>query len=209
MTMRYALRRLLRTPLFTSVAVVTLALGIGATSAIFSVVRAVLIEPLPYVHPEALVDVTHRAPGANFPDAGSAPFLYFTYRDRSASFDGIGLFSWVRHVVTGLGAPEDATALNVTADVLPMVGVRPAIGRWFSPADDEPASDPTMLISDGWWRARLGGDPAAVGRRVVVDGVSREVIGVMPASFRFIDRDASLILPLQLDRAAAILGQFD
>ena len=127
--LRYAARRLRRNPGFTTVCVLTLALGIGANSAIFSVINGVLLKPLPYLHPDELIDLNHTAPGVNFPDADPAPFLYFTYREQGRSFQSLGLYHWDSRTVTGLTEPEDAQCLSVTAEVLPMLGVQPALGR--------------------------------------------------------------------------------
>jgi putative ABC transport system permease protein len=207
--LRHAARRLRRNPGFTIVCVLTLALGIGANSAIFSVINGILLKPLPYAHPDELIDLSHTAPGVNFPDADPAPFLYFTYREQGRSFQSIGLYSWDSRSITRLAEPEEAQCLNVTAEVLPILGVQPELGRWFSEKDDAPSSPPTMVLMHGWWQARFGGDRSVIGRRIVVNGISREVIGVMPPDFRFLDRDAALLLPLQFDRNKAFLGEFD
>ena len=145
----------------------------------------------------------------NFPDAEPAPFLYFTYREQGRSFQSVGLYQWNTQSVTGRAEPEEAPCLNVTAEVLPILGVQPALGRGFSQKDATPGSPLTILLANGWWRARFGGDPSVVGRRIVVAGIAREVIGVMPASFRFLDRDAAFLLPLRFDRAQEFLGNFD
>src|SRR5258706_274190 len=203
------LRRLARAPMFTIITALTLAIGIGANSAIFSVINGVLLKPLPYPHPEELIDLTLAAPGVILPETNEAPFLYFTYREQGRSFQGVGLYEWTTPSVTGLAEPEDVTSLNVTAGVLPMLGIQPELGRWFSEKDDAPGSPPTTILTSGWWHTRFGGDRAVIGRQVMVAGISREVIGVMPANFRFLDREAALLLPLQLDRNKAYLGQFD
>ncbi len=206
---RYGLRTLRKSPGFTTVAVLTLAVGIGATVAIFSVINGVLLKPLPYMQPDELVDLTHTAPGVNLPEADAAPFLYFTYREQGHSFQSLGLYHWTSRSVTELGEPENAQGLDVTAEVLPMLGVETALGRWFSEKDDAPGSPLTMVLMHGWWQARFGGDRSVIGRHIIVDGISRQVIGVMPAKFRFLDRDAAFLLPLQFDRNKAFLGQFD
>jgi predicted permease len=195
--------------MFTAIAAVTLALGIGATSAMFSVIDGVLLKPLPYPHPEELIDLHLTAPGVNFPDADPAPFLYFTYREQGRSFQSVGLYQWNTQSVTGLTEPEEAECLNVTAEVLPILGVQPALGRGFSEKDATPGSPLTMVLTNGWWQARFGGDRSVIGRRVMIDGIPREVIGVMPESFRFLDRDAAFLLPLRFDRAQESLGGFD
>jgi putative ABC transport system permease protein len=206
---RYAARRLRHTPGFTTVCVLTLAIGIGANSAIFSVINGILLKPLPYHNPDELIDLNHTAPGVNFPDADPAPFLYFTYREQGRSFRSIGLYRSQSSSVTGLTEPEQAQCLGVTSEILPMLGVEPELGRWFSRKDDAPGSPPTMVLMQGWWQKRFGGDRSVIGRRIIVDGISREVIGVMPAQFRFLDRDPAFLVPLQFDRNKAFLGQFN
>ena len=206
---RYGLRALRKAPGFTAVAVLTLALGIGANSAIFSVINGILLKPLPYPHPEELIDLHLTAPGVNFPDADPAPFLYFTYREQGRTFQSVGLYRWNRQSVTGLTEPEEAQCLNVTAEVLPILGVQPVLGRWFSENDAAPGNPQTAVLTYAWWQARFGGDRSVIGRHIMVNGIPRNVVGVMPASFRFLDRDAAFLLPLQFDRTKEFLGGFD
>jgi putative ABC transport system permease protein len=204
--LRYSLRMLWRNPLFTLIALITLSIGIGATSAIFSVVNGVVLKPLPYPHPDELTTVNHAGPGVNLPKAGTAPFLHFTYHDQAHSFQGIGLYRWASRTVTGLKEPEDALSLNVSADVLPILDIGPALGRWFADKDDAPGSPSTMVLTYGWWQTRFGGDRSVLGRIVTVDGLACEVIGVLPPDFTFLDRKPAFLLPLQLDRNKTILG---
>jgi len=206
---RYGLRALRKSPGFTAVAVLTLGLGIGANSAIFSVINGILLKPLPYPHSEELIDLHLTAPGVNFPDADPAPFLYFTYREQGRSFQSVGLYQWNTQSVTGLTEPEEAQCLNVTAEVLPILGVQPALGRWFSENDTAPGSPQTAVLTYAWWLARLGGDRSVIGRNIIINGISRQVIGVTSANFRFLDRDAAFLLPLQFDRSKEFLGGFD
>ncbi|HUB81460.1 MAG TPA: ABC transporter permease [Bryobacteraceae bacterium] len=138
--LRQALRRLRKAPGFASATVLTLALGIGANTAIFSVVNGVVLKPLPFPHPDELITVNHFAPGVNLRDAGTAPFLHFTYRDQAHSFQDLALFNWAENAVTQLGEPETALSLNASAQFLPILGVRPALGRWFSDKDDAPGA---------------------------------------------------------------------
>jgi predicted permease len=205
---RYAGRRLRRNPGFTVVCVLTLAVAIGANSAIFSVINGILLKPLPYHNPDELIDLNHTAPGVKFPDVSPAPFLYFTYREQGRAFQSIGLYTPDSHSVTGLAEPEQVQCLDVTGEILPMLGVKPELGRWFSEKDEAPGSPPTMILMQGWWRKRFGGDRSVIGRRIVVDGISLQVIGVMPAHFRFLDQNPAFLLPLQLNRNKAFLGQF-
>jgi predicted permease len=205
---RQVVRRLRRAPLFTTVALVTLAVGIGANAAIFSVVEGVLLRPLPYPHPEELVGVWHTAPGVNITDLNSAPSLYFTYREESRVFRDVGLWQEQAASVTGLAEPERVSVLRVTDGTLALLGVPPAIGRTFSRADDKSGAAATVVLGYGYWQSRFGADEAAVGRRLVVDGEPHEVIGVMPRSFRFLDVKADLFLPMRFDRSQVRLGNF-
>jgi putative ABC transport system permease protein len=163
--MRFRLvgRRFARAPLFTSLMLVTLAVGIGATTAIFSIVEGVLLKPLPYLRAETLVAVDHAAPGINLAHVGMAPFLYFPYRDQAKSFDALGIWSTDTVTVTGRSAPEEVTELDVTADMLPLLGVQPIVGRLFTTADDAPGSADTVLLMPAYWQSRFGGDPSWVG----------------------------------------------
>jgi predicted permease len=206
--LHYAACRLRHNPGFTTVCVLTLAIGIGANSGIFSAINGILLRPVPYHNPDELIDLNHTAPGVNFPDANPAPFLYFTYREQGRSFQSIGLYiSGARSVKESAGI-EEAQCLDVTAEILPMLGIQPVLGRWFSQKDDAPGSPPTIILMQGWWQKRFGGDVSVIGRQIIVDGISRQVIGVMPADFRFLDRNPAFLLPLQLDRNKAFLGQF-
>jgi predicted permease len=207
-TLRHLVRRLVRAPLFTSVTVATLAIAIGANTAIFAVLDGVLLKPLPYPHAEELVGLWHTAPGVNITDLNMAPFLYFTYREDGRTFQDVGLWTEGAASVTGLAEPERVTVLRVTDGVLSLLGVPPTLGRTFSKQDDQASSPPTVILSHGYWQSKLGGDPAAVGRRLTVDGEAREIIGVMPRGFRFLDVKSALILPFRFDRAKVHLGNF-
>ena len=208
---RYALRRLRRAPAFTFIAVLTLALGIGANTAIFSVVNGVLLKPLSYPHPESLVGVWHVAPGV--PGIGNdkvdcAPAMYFTYREENHTFQEIGLWSNGSVPVTGLAEPEQVDSLWVTYGTLQALAVQPALGRWFSQADDTPGSPQTVILSYGYWQRRFGGNPNVLGRTLTVDSRPRTIVGVMPAGFRFLEVKADVILPQRFDRKQMMLGQF-
>jgi predicted permease len=208
MRLHQILRSLAKMPLFTSVAVLTLAIGIGANTAIFSVIEGVLLKPLPYPRSEELVVLDHAAPGINLPKTGAAPFLYFTYREDGRVFEDVGLVNSGTVSVTGLAEPEEVRTLFVTDGVLPMLGVQPALGRLFSKSDDAPGGPDTVVLSAGYWRAKFGADPSAIGRTLMVDSRPREIIGVLPDTFRFLDRNASIMIPFRLDRSKVFLGQF-
>jgi putative ABC transport system permease protein len=206
---RHAMRGLRKTPAFTAAVILTLALGIGANTAIFAVIDTILIQPLPYPQAEALVGVWHTAPGLpGIPGGlGCSPSMYFTYREENRTFETFGVWSFTGVSVTEIAEPELARALLVTDGVLDAVGVTPLLGRWFSPADDTPGSAETVMLTYGYWQRRFGGDPSIVGRRLTIESRPRTVIGVMPEDFRF-QRDPELILPLRLERNAAYLGPF-
>jgi predicted permease len=206
--MRHVLRRLVRMPLFTSVAVMTLAVGIGANAAIFSVVQGVLLKPLPFPHSDDLVSVDHAAAGFGMKNAAGAPFLYFTYRDETHALQDVGLWRSTTSSVTGRGDPEEVDEIDVTDRVLPALGVPPLYGRWFSEQDDKPGSQLTAVLTYGYWQRKFGGDSSVVGHQLLVDGRPHDIIGVMPERFRFLDRKPGLILPLRLDPADTFLGNF-
>jgi putative ABC transport system permease protein len=204
------LRRFTRAPMFTATALLTIAIGIGANTAVFSVVNGVLIKPLEYPEAEQLVGVWHSAPGVGLKDgtANVAPSLYFTYRDESRTFRDVGIFSRGGVTVTGFSEPEQVRSLSVTQGVLDAVGVPPAFGRWFSRDDDTPGTPETVLLTHGYWQRRFGGDRAVLGRTMTIDSRTRTVIGVMPEGFRFLDADTDVILPQRFDRARVFLGNF-
>ena len=195
-------------PLFTGMAVLTLALGIGANTAIFSVIAGVLLKPLPYPRSTDLVAIDLAAPGLDIPHAGAAPFLYFTYREDAKVFQDVALWNTGTVSVTGLAQPEEVRTLFTTDGLLPILGVQPMLGRVFSRADDAPGGADTVVLLAGYWRARFGGDRSVVGRTVTLDGKPREIIGVLPDSFRFLDRDVSLVVPMRLDRSKVVIGNF-
>ena len=209
MRLNQILRRLLQLPVFTSVAVLTLAIGIGANSAIFSVIEGVLLKPLPYPNPDELVVLDHSAAGIGLQHAGAAPFLYFTYREDGRVFGDLAMWQTDTESVTGLAEPEEVQSIVVTERLLPMLGATPMAGRLFTKEDDSPSSEEAAILTAGYWRTRFGGDPSAIGRRILVNGRPREIVGVLSDSFRFLDRKPSLILPMRLDRAKVFLGQFN
>ena len=208
MRLSHILRRLLQLPIFTTVAVLTLAIGIGANAAIFSVIEGVLLKPLPYPHADELVVLDQVAAGLNLQKTGSAPFLYFTFREDGRLFQDVALWTSDTESVTGLAEPEEVPSLAVTDGLLPMLGATPALGRLISKADDTPGSAEVMVLSAGYWHTRFGSDPSVIGRRVMVNGKPREIVGVLADTFSFLDKKPSLILPLRLDRSKTFLGQF-
>jgi predicted permease len=206
--MKQVFRRLRRAPMFTCVAVITLALGIGANTAIFSVLDGVLLKPLPYPDPDRLVGLWMTAPGINIKNLNMSPSVYFTYLDQNRTFESIGLYTGDRVSVTGVAEPEQVRGLDVTYGLLPTLGVQPALGRLFSAKDDSAGAPQTVILSFGYWQRRFHGDPSIVGQHIRIDGKSQEIIGVMRREFRFLDMDAELFMPFQFDRAKTTLGNF-
>jgi len=204
------LRKLRHAPVFIVIVLVTLALGIGSNTALFSVVNAVLIKPLPYPQSERLVGVWHTAPSVVGirGDINCSPTMYFTYRETSHTFQDFGLWSNGRVSVTGVAEPEQVAAVFVTYGILQALGVQPAAGRWFSQADDTPATPETVILSYGYWQRRFGGNPSLIGRTLTVDSQQRIVVGVMPRNFRFLSASVDLILPMRFDRNKLFLGNF-
>ena len=199
--LRHAVGVLWRTPAFTVVAILTLALGIGATSAIFSVVYGVLLKPLPFEEPERLAGLYHRGPGLNMAEMNQGPVTYFTYLDNQRSFEGIGAWDGSEVTITGPGEPERVEALAVTDGLLPLLRVRPLLGRFFSAEDDRPRTPRRAVLSYSYWQRRFGGARDVVGQTIEIDSVRVDIAGVLPASFQFLRTKPAVLLPMQLDRA--------
>ncbi|MGA2601709.1 MAG: ABC transporter permease [Bryobacteraceae bacterium] len=206
--LRHVIRRLMRSPLFTIVTLITIGIGVGANTAIFSVVNGIVLKPLPYADPARLVSVWQTAPGINIKDLNASPSDYFTFKEENHTFQQFGLYNSDSVSITGLAAPERAQSFEVTEGTLNAFGVQPALGRWFTTQDDTPGTPETAILSYGYWQRKFGGDPAAIGREIRVDGSPKTIIGVMPQSFRFLDEQPDLILPLRFERGKTFLGNF-
>ncbi|HEY7213901.1 MAG TPA: ABC transporter permease [Thermoanaerobaculia bacterium] len=205
---RRSLRGLLRVPTFTAVCVLTLAVGIAAATAIFSVVNGVLLTPLPYAESERLVGLWHRAPAFGFDKLSQSPGTYQFYRQRSRSFEDIALYRATQVTVTGNGTPERLPAGLITPSLFPVLRVKPSLGRAFVAEEGRPGAAPVVLLSDRLWRRRFAADPRALGRSLRINGVPRAVVGVMPAGFEFPRAETELWLPLEVDPAQARFGDF-
>jgi putative ABC transport system permease protein len=208
MRLNHLLRRLRRSPMFALVTLLTLAIGIGANSAIFSVLDGVLLKPLPYPHAEELISIDHAAPGVKLEHTGAAPFLYFTYREENRTLRDIGIWQYDSLAVTGSAEPQQVDGIDISEGVLPILGVQPVLGRLFSRADDSPGSPRTVILSYAYWQTRYGGDRSVIGRSFMADGQSLTIVGVLPSRFRFLDAKPALFLPLRLDRNKTFLGNF-
>jgi predicted permease len=221
--LRHSLRSLSRRPAFTLAAVLTLALGLGATTAIFSVVYSVLIKPLPYPNADELVTISYTP--ENIPNglSGSEPSMHFTYRDETRAFTSLGFWQQSAATLTGLGEPERVRALQVMHGTLETLGVQPMLGRTFTDAEHGPAPEGPLpvVLSYGYWQRRFGGDEAVLGRELAIEAPNgsgtlplagpSQVVGVMPADFRFLNMtpQPDVILAVRLDPARQIiLGNF-
>jgi putative ABC transport system permease protein len=178
--LRFGLRMLRRNPGFTAVAILTLALGIGANTAIFSVVRAVVFRPLPFQDPGWLVLVIDHNLSAGFPQFPSSLANVLDWKEQNSSFEDLAVFATSSFNLDGKGEPERLSGLRVSSNLLPLLGVRPVIGRGFLPEEDRPGGGHVVLMSYGLWQRRFGSDPSIVGHSVQLDGRSATVIGVLP-----------------------------
>jgi predicted permease len=207
--LRQVLRRLLRTPMFTAVTLITLAAGVGANTVVFSVLEGILLKPLPYPHSEQLVGISHAAPGIGVNSLPGAPSNYFIYRDQNQTFQEIGMYTADSASVTGVAQPEQVRVQKVTDGLIPMLGIPPALGRGFNRQDDLPGSPDTVVLMYAYWQRKFGGDRNVVGQTLKVDGKARQIIGVMPREFSFLDQDEpALLVPFQFDRNKIFLGNF-
>ncbi len=195
--LRYGLRMLRKAPGFAAVAILTLALGIGATTAIFTVINGVLLKPLPFEDPDALVSVWNRNQRSDGFDL--FPGQHFTYRNENRVFEDIGSWDDQEVSVAGLAEPEQLPAMRVTASLLPLLRVQPVLGRPFTEEDDSPGSPETVMLSHAYWLRQFGSDPGVVGRILRVDGRPREIIGVLPSELA-LPQEAALYLPSQWGR---------
>ncbi len=171
--------------------------------------RTPTFTPLPYPKAEELIGVWLTAPGIQLKDAELSPSDYFIYREQNRTLQDIGMYAGVSVSVTGVAEPEQVQALRVTDGTLPLLGIRPLLGRTFTNQDDSPGAPQTVMLTYGYWRRKFGGDASVIGRTILVDGKSRQIIGVLPQRFRFLDwEDPAVITPFQFDRNKIHLGNF-
>jgi predicted permease len=210
---KYALRRLAKAPGFTATALLTLAIGIGANTAVFSVVNSVLLKPLAYPRAEQLVALRLDAPGA----AGLADFstglrlsssMYYTFAEQNRTFQSVGIWSRNTANVTGVAQPEEVHAIFVSDGVLEALNLPAAVGRWLSHEDQDPHRAGPVMLSYGYWQRRFGGDRGVIGRTIQVDSQTREIVGVMPRGFQLVQANFDLLEPMALDRNRQILAGF-
>ena len=211
--LKHVCRRLGRSPVFAVTVVLTLAIGIGANTAVFSVLNSVLIRPLPYPEPQELVAMRLNAPGA----PGLADFrdglpisasMYLTFAAHNRAFQSVGAWLPGTASITGLAQPEQVNTALISDGVLEALNVPAAAGQWLTPADQNPRGAQRVMLSYGYWQRRFGGDPRVVGRIISVDSRPREIAGVMPRGFKIVNYDFDLLVPLAFDPVKQILAGF-
>jgi putative ABC transport system permease protein len=210
-SIRYALRSLKRTPIFTVAAILTLVLGVGSVAATFAIVDGVLLEPLPYGHPDRLVSVSLALRTAERQRIQQPLAVYFTYKQFARRIEDVGFYrTGNANIWTDAGGdtPERVTATWVTASTIPLLQVPPLLGRSFTNEEDHVRNPNTVVLSESVWRTRFHGDPSALGKTLNVNSVPRTIVGVMPARFAFPDADTRLWLPTRVDTSLANAGDF-
>jgi putative ABC transport system permease protein len=199
----HAVRRLLRAPAFTAAAMLTLALAIGANASIFTVVQRVVLNPLPYPDSRRLIELDHGALTLNLAaDLGITSGLYFHYADRARTLEAAAIYRSDDLTVTGRGDPERVRVAHATPSLAAVLGVAPALGRWFGEDEGKPGAAPVAVLSHGLWTRSYGGDPRVIGEFITLEGAPTQVVGVMPQSFAFPDPQVDLWVVEQVTRAA-------
>jgi predicted permease len=207
--LKQAFRRLVHAPLFTLITLITLAAGVGGNTVVFSVLEGVLLKPLPYPNPNELIGVWHTAPGINITDLNMAPSNYFIYREQNHTFQDLGVYQRDAASITGIAEPERLDALDVSDGIIPLLGIPPMLGRSFTLQDDSPGGPDTVMLTYGFWKKKFAGSNSVIGQSITLDGKSREIIGVLPQRFHFLDgNDPAVILPFKWDRSKTNLGNF-
>jgi len=205
--LRFGFRSLGRQPLFTAVVVLVLALGIGATTAIFTLVDAIVLSPLPFPDSDRLVTLSHSAPNVGRGNVGTCAAWHFTYEDENRVFAELGIYTPGGTVtITGAGEPEAVPALGVTSGVLRALRVNVVLGRNLTPDDDDPDAPPVTLLGHGYWQSHFGGDPNVVGQTIEINGAPVEIVGVMPQALRALGQNPDVIAPLRFRRANLFVG---
>ncbi len=211
--LRLVFRRLGKAPGFAATILLTLSIGIGANTVVFSVVNRVLLRPLPYSDSDRLIALWLDAPGAGGLASFSSglqlsPSMYFTFHRHNQTFQSLGIWSPGTSSITGVAQPEQVHTIGVSDGVLESLEAPAVAGRWFSHSDQDPRGAKTVMLSYGYWQRRFGGDPGVIGRALQVDSQPRTIVGVMPRNFRIADRPFELLLPLALDPVNQKLAPF-
>src|SRR5437763_210009 len=194
--LKFVFRQLLKNPGFTAVAVLTLALGIGANSAIFSVVNGVLLRPLPYPEPDRLIMIFESNPKGGSPKFSVAPPNFVDWRAQNQVFDNLAAVNVANYSLTGQDKPERILGARVSASLFKVLGVLPALGRGFTSEEDRHGRHQVAILSQGLWERRFGRDPGILGKTITLDAESYTVVGVMPAGFQFPNAETELWTPI-------------
>jgi len=205
--LKHGFRVLLRTPLFTICTIAALAIGIGATTALFSVVHALLIRPLPYKNAESLVVMWEHNLPRNRPRNVISPANFLAWRERSRSFESMAAFTQNRVTLTGSGEPQELSTLLVSANILDVLGVGPILGRGFADGEDREGAARTMILSHAAWLRQFGGDSGVIGSQVTIDGGPVTIVGVMPRGFEIFGLPADALTPFQLPPQVPFRGR--
>ncbi len=210
---KLAFRRLTRSPGFAATVLFTLAIGIGANTAVFTVIDSILLKPLPYPQPEQLVAVWLHAPGAsglaNFAEGlRLSPSMYLTFAEHNRTFHSIGVWVSGTANITGIAQPEEVHTTYISDGVLQALNVPPRAGRWILTADQVPGSRKVAMLSYDYWQQHLGGEPSVIGKNIQVDSQTREIVGVMPQGFEVENQNFDLLIPLGFDPRHQILAGF-
>ena len=202
--LRYALRQLVRNPGFASVAILTLALGIGANTAIFSVIDSILLQPLPFPQAGKLVELEGFSEGTS--DASPYPKGWIReYQRRATTFSSISGYTLnVEYNVAGAGASDRAYGSSVSTNLFDTLGVRPALGRFFTPQEEELGQDRVVVLSHSYWQQHFGSDPNVLGKNILLDGANRQIIGVAPKGIEFPDPETQFWMPISFKASAPL-----
>ena len=202
--LRFAVRRLRRAPSFAATGILVLALGVGATTAVFSLLKGILLQPLPYPEPDRLVRLTNTFGNAGPGTVDLSDAIVMLYQSEASAFDGVAAWRFDDGDLAPLEADQNAARVRgarVTANFFDVLGVRPALGRAFARGEDRPGMNGVVVLSHHIWQERLHGDPAALGRQIMINDVPRTIVGIMPPTFAYPERRVELWLPLALDPA--------
>jgi putative ABC transport system permease protein len=198
--LRYAARLLRKSPLFTITIILTLVIGIGATTAIFSVVNAILLRPLPFAEPDRLMQVAEKNDRLSLPAFSSSALNYLSWKEQTQTFAALGAIRFVTFTLSGRGDPETYTGNAISASLMPLLGLPATLGRRFGDEDDRPGAAPVAIISESLWRRRFDGDPAAIGRAATINGTAYTVVGIAPRALTILT-NGDIWVPLAIDPA--------
>jgi putative ABC transport system permease protein len=201
--LRYALRMMRRTPLFTLTVVLTVAIAIAANATIFTVVNAVMIRPLPFAEPDRIMQVAEKNDKLNLPSFESSVLNFLSWREQTQSFQDLAAVSFAAFTLSGNGEPEQLTGNRISPALTKVLGIEPIAGRAFTADEEKPGAAPVAMIGEGLWKRRFGADPALIGRTITLDGAPTMVVGIAPAALKLI-AGADIYTPLTIDRSKEI-----